>query len=240
MVIKMKKIGVIFADTQEYLPFLKYVKDLDNEKSKAECFITAGCKGVKYTYDSSGKEIYAINSGIGKVNAANAAAILIYKFGAEAILNAGLSGAVSKLHREDIVAGTSYVECDFDLTAIGYDLAVKPDGEEYIHSADEELLEYAMNVKSAQMKKRKLGTGDIFLADSEKKLLFKEKFDISAFDMESAAIASVCSRADLPFLSVRKISDDADDASADDYREMNNRLEDILTRIVLEIIEQII
>lgn len=228
------KIGVIFADTQEYLPFINHYENANVQKK-----IVAQMEVSQYKTDD-GNEIIAIHSGIGKVNAANAAAVLIYLYGADAVLNAGLSGAVSKLRREDIVAGTSYIECDFDLTAIGYDLGVKADGEEYIHKADEKLLSCAQNVKCADVKLGKLGTGDIFLSDSKKKNMYKELFDICAFDMESAAIAAVCSKNGTAFLSVRKISDDADDASKEDYREMNNRQEVVLSQIILEIVDQII
>ena len=54
--------------------------------------------------------------------------------------------------------------------------------------------------------------------------------------METAAIASVCDKAEIPFLSLRKISDDADDSSVEDYREMNNRKESCLTELRLNIL----
>lgn len=228
----MKKIGVILADIQEFLPFAKYYASENIEETTV-----AGCKAVICT--DGEKTVTAVQCGIGKVNAAAAAAALIHLCGVQVILNAGLSGAVSKVVREDIVVGTSYMECDFDLTAIGYELAQKPDGEPYIFAADEKLLSCALSVTAAQVKTGKLGTGDIFLTDKAKKQLYKEKFDITAFDMESGAIASVCNKNSVPFLSVRKISDDADDASAEAYREMNNRQEDILAKILKQITDRI-
>ena len=57
--------------------------------------------------------------------------------------------------------------------------------------------------------------------------------------MESAAIAAVCSKNNVSFLSVRKISDDADDASGEDYREMNNRQEAVLASVIFGIISKI-
>lgn len=226
----MKKIGVILADTQEYLPFIKFYSDMPSEE------ILVGTNKTTL-YKSEDKEIIAMHCGIGKVNAANAAAALIYRFGCDTILNAGLSGAVSGLRREDLVAGLSYVECDFDLTAIGYDLGVKPD-EENVHKADDTLLRYATTLEGFHVKQGALGTGDIFLSDSVKKKLYKETFGIKAFDMESAAIAAVCSKNDVAFLSVRKISDDADDASGEDYREMNDRQEAVLASVISEIINK--
>lgn len=228
----MKKIGVILADTQEYLPFIRFYSHIPSEE-----IIVGANKCTVYKDDKRDKEIYAIHCGIGKVNAANAAAALIYRFGCDTILNAGLSGAVSGFRREDLVAGTSYVECDFDLTAIGYAPGEKPD-EESVHNADEKLIKYATNLENFHVKQGALGTGDIFLTDEGKKKFFKETFGITAFDMESAAIASVCSKNDVSFLSIRKISDDADDASADDYREMNDRQEAVLAGVISEIIEK--
>lgn len=227
----MKKIGVILADTQEYLPFIRFYSHMPSEE-----FLVGTNKTT--VYKNGEKEIIAIHCGIGKVNAANAAAALIYRFGCDIILNAGLSGAVSGLRREDLVAGSTYVECDFDLTAIGYDLGVKPD-EESVHKADEKLLAYATTLEDFHVKQGALGTGDIFLSDTKKKNLYKNVFGIKAFDMESAAIAAVCSKNNVSFLSVRKISDDADDASVEDYREMNNRQEAVLASVIFGIISKI-
>lgn len=229
----MKKIGVILADTQEYLPFVRFY----SSRPSKEVLVGAN-KTVIYEADESGKEIVAMHCGIGKVNAALAASALIYRFGCDVILNAGLSGAVSGVRREELVAGSSYVECDFDLTAIGYDLGVKPD-EESVRKTDEKLLEFALSLSDYHVKQGALGTGDIFLSDSVKKNMYKEKFGIAAFDMETAAIAAVCDKNNVPFLSVRKISDDADDASGEDYREMNNREEAVLAKVISKIIEKI-
>ena len=61
-----------------------------------------------------------------------------------------------------------------------------------------------------------------------------------SFDMETGAIASVCDKSGVPMLSLRKISDDADDASVEDYREMNNRQEACLTELLINILERIL
>lgn len=229
-----KTVGIIFADSMEYLPFQKSA----SEKGAKEGTLR-GLNSTSYTVKSNDNEldIVAVECGIGKVNAAFAAAVLITECKADIILNAGLSGAISKVKREDIVVGTSYMQCDLDLTAIGYKLAEKPDGEEYIHPADETLLELTKQIGSFHY--GKLGTGDIFLTDKGKKELYKELFSLSAFDMETGAIASICRKCGIPFLSIRKISDDADDASSEAYREMNDRAEACLTEILEKLTEKI-
>lgn len=144
--------------------------------------------------------------------------------------------AISGLKRNDFVAGESFVECDFDLTPIGYKYGAKPQ-KTYVYKADKELLTLA---KEAGVEKSgKFGCGDIFLADREKKEFFKETFGICEFDMETGAIASVCHECNIPLLSIRKISDTADDISSENYREMNDRAEGDLADILERIIEKI-
>ncbi len=230
-----KNIGIVFADTMEYLPFLNWA-----EKENARQFVLRGNDALEVVMETGERKINitAVKCGIGKVNAASATSFLISERGAQIILNAGLSGAVHALKREDMIAGTSYVECDYDLSAIGYGLGEKPDGQNYIYKADDRLLSYALESKG--IRGAATGTGDIFLTDSEKKKLFYNTFGVEAFDMETAAIASVCDKCAVPMLSLRKISDDADDASVDDYREMNERQESCLTELVVNILTRLL
>ncbi len=230
-----KTIGLIFADSMEYAPFEKYATQFSPQTK-----IRHSNESLEYLKKDGEREIsvIAVKCGIGKVNAASSAAYLIGEDKADIIMNAGLSGAVSKCRREDMIIGTTYIECDFDLTAIDYKLGEKPDGQRYLYPADELLLSLAGEIPS--LKEGKLGTGDIFLTSSEKKEKYKNEFGINAFDMETAAIASVCDKAEIPFLSIRKISDDADDAAVETYREMNERQEACLTEVLSQIIDKLL
>ena len=230
-----KTVGILFADEMEYAPFLSWVKEREFKEEKKH-----GNDSV-ITYLSEGEKslkLIAVKCGIGKSNAAAAAAYLIGEDKADYILNAGLSGAVSRLKREDMIAGESYIECDFDLTAIGYAPGEKCDGQKSLLKADEKLLGYAL--ESQGITKAPCGTGDIFLSDKDKKEYFKKTFSIQSFDMETGAIASVCDKAGIPMLSLRKISDDADDTSVEDYREMNDRKESCLTELLVSIFKRIL
>ncbi len=230
-----KTVGILFADTMEYGPFLQWAKEKgcaeSTRRGNDSCSLTI-------TEGERTLEIIGVRCGIGKVNAASATAFLIGEDKADIILNAGLSGAVQKLRREDMIAVETYVECDYDLTAIGKPLGVKADGQKYIYSADEKLMSYAL--MSEGIIKAKAGTGDIFLTDKVKKELYRDTFGIESFDMETAAIAGVCDKCGVPMLSLRKISDDADDASVEDYREMNNRQEACLTELLVNVLLRIL
>ena len=230
-----KNIGILFADAMEYGPFLQWAK----EKGACESD-RRGNTSCSITLEQDGRvlNIIGVRCGIGKVNAASATSFLIADDKVDIILNAGLSGAIQKLRREDIIAVESYVECDYDLTAVGNPLGVKADGQKYIYTADEKLMSYAL--MSDGIIKAKAGTGDIFLTDKVKKELYRDTFGIHSFDMESAAIAGVCDKSGVPMLSLRKISDDADDASVEDYREMNDRQESCLTELLVNIFARIL
>ena len=227
----IKKAGLIFADSMEYNPFLEWALKMGGKQS-----VRRGNESVEFTLTDgvNAIEVTGVKCGIGKSNAASATAFLIGEDGVDFILNAGLSGAVQKLRREDLVAGATYIECDFDLTAVGNALGQKADGQRYLYAADEKLLGYALESKG--IIKASCGTGDIFLADPVKKELYKNTFDIDCFDMETGAIAAVCDKCGVPVLSLRKISDDAGDSAYETYREMNERQESCLTELVANIL----
>lgn len=229
-------VGAVFADSMEYAPFLDWARTQKNVKE--DTLFGNDCVQLRLEKEGRELDVIGVKCGIGKVNAAAATAYLIASKKADMILNAGLSGAVLGLKREDMIAGESYIECDFDLTAIGYKPGEKCDGQKSLLAADEKLLSYAL--RSQGIKKAPCGTGDIFLSDAVKKNYFKDTFSIQSFDMETGAIASVCDKAGIPMLSLRKISDDADDSSVEDYREMNDRKESCLTELLVNIFERIL
>lgn len=225
----MKTIGIVIADEYEYLPFCEYVKEYAPQKG-----IRRSRESIEFYFED--KRVIAVKCGIGKVAAASCAAFLIADDGCDVILNEGLSGAVSRFSLGDAVAGSTYCECDFDLTALGYKPGENP-SKPYVYSADGELLERALNIPG--IKSAVLGSGDLFLSDSKKKEFFSKTFGTEVFDMESAAIASVCEQAGVPFLSVRKLSDSADGSAAESYRELNEKQEKALSEIIMSIIKEL-
>ena len=223
----MKTIGIVIADEYEYLPFLRLAASYGTVEEST-------CRSrpcARLTLNNC--RITAVSCGIGKVAAATAAAFLIADEKADCIFNIGLSGAVSGLLEGDIALGAAFVECDFDLTAIGRKQGENP-SKPWLHEADKALLEKAQAI--LQVKTAAFGCGDLFLADPIKKEFFKDTFHINAFDMETGAIASVCEAANIPFLSLRQMSDSADDASAETYTAVNNTQPEDLAKLLLQFI----
>ena len=224
-----KKIGVIIADDMEFLPL----------KNAAETFGAKSGEMNKYetlSFSAYGKDVFAVRCMIGKTNAAAATAMVIEREKPDCVLNIGLSGGIKGVNRGTVFAGTSFRECDFDLRVLGRQLGEKP-GQVYVYEASEDLL--SKIPEGMNIRRLKCGTGDFFITKDEMKEEYYRLFGINTFDMETGAIASVCYSCGVPFLSIRKVSDDSEDSAAEDYKQMNDLAETALSDILLEVIKTI-
>ena len=227
------KIGIVIADNDEYLPLEKLMPALGGKPT-----VIAGRNGHIFTVNAENgqAEVTAVCSGIGKVNAAVAATALAEK-GVDLILNCGLSGGISGIARHELMIAETFTEHDFDLTGLGYKPCQKP-GQEYIYRSSEDI----NAVFKAIMPEAKIGmavSGDCFVSDSGKRDFLKNEFGAMACDMETAAVAYVCSAYNIKFGCVRKISDDAGASAADSYREVNVLAEDALIKVLLQAVSRI-
>lgn len=221
------KLGLVIADDMEFAPV--------EQKSKlynGETFTLGGDKAVKFE-TVCGNIIVAVLCGTGKVNAAGATATLICKERPDCIINLGLSGAIKGVYKNDIVICDKLLEHDFDLSPLGYEVGVKPQ-KTYIYEADKDLFD-KFTSKFSVIKPCTFVTGDMFVSSKEKKEYIINKFGGGCCDMESAAVASVCYKMEVPFISIRKLSDDADEEAADTYRESNNLKEDVLINMIISL-----
>lgn len=221
------KIGLIIADDMEFSPVEEKCRMYNGES-----FMLCGDKAISFE-TTCGNIFTAVLCGTGKVNAAGATAALICKEKPDCILNIGLSGAINGVYKNDIVIGTQFLEHDFDLTPLGYEVGVKPQ-QKYIYEPDGELFKRFCE-KFSKIKPCVFVTGDMFVSSTEKKQYIIDKFNGGCCDMESAAVASVCYKSQVPFLSLRKLSDDADESAADTYRESNDLKEDVLINMIISV-----
>jgi 5'-methylthioadenosine/S-adenosylhomocysteine nucleosidase len=165
------------------------------------------------------------------------AAIALSEKEYDGVINTGWSGAVSGVIKGDIIVSDSVVECDFDLTPIGRLPGQKPGQTDYIYKCENSLYGAAVSIDG--FKHGKLGTGDFFLTDVNKKDYYKGLFNISAFDMESGALGAVCYLLGVPFVSIRKISDSADDVGVEDYQNSVSTDITAFSDIILKVLENI-
>lgn len=175
--------------------------------------------------------------GIGKVNAAVCAQIMISNFGANEIINTGVAGAIAKgIKQNDIVIAEKFVQHDVDTTAIGDPVGFVSTINKIYFEADRGI---ASRLKAAIGNKARthigtIATGDQFIADKKVGKTIYERFHASACDMEGGAIAQVCALAGIPFGAVRCISDSADEKAHMDYPEFAAKAAATCAAMVME------
>ena len=168
-----------------------------------------------YISKYSGKNIVIVKSGIGKVNAAVCAQVLIDHFAVDCIINVGVAGAVNKnLKIGDIVISTDTVEHDMDASELGDPVGTIPRMDKSFFEADKELIEIAKraakNLDGCNVYTGRIASGDQFISNSQQKQRLNDLFGAYCAEMEGAAIGHTCYLNKLPFLIIRSISDNAD------------------------------
>ncbi|MCC8176631.1 MAG: 5'-methylthioadenosine/adenosylhomocysteine nucleosidase [Bacteroidales bacterium] len=157
--------------------------------------------------DLAGHQIVAMQSGIGKVNAAVGALTLIENFHPALVINTGVAGgADGGADVLDVVVGERVAYHD---TYCGPGTQWgEIQGQPRYFEAPADLLSLECLQPSEHVKRGLIASGDIFVSTVMELERIKEIHpDVMAVDMESAAIAHVCALKSVPFLSVRVISD---------------------------------
>lgn len=172
-----------------------------------------------------GKEVIVVQSGIGKVNAAVCAQILISEFHAEGIINTGIAGSLKEeINIGDIVLATDLVHHDMDATGFGYPLGQIPQMDIFAFPTNDHLRQTALTsfaalYPEAKAHQGRIVSGDQFVSDKAKKQWISENFAGYCTEMEGAAIAQAAYLSRIPCLVIRSISDKADDSAQMAYEE---------------------
>lgn len=162
-----------------------------------------------FTEGTIGKHhIILLQSGIGKVSAAVGTVELIRNYQPECIINSGIAGSLDqKVGVMDVVVAERTVYHDVDCFIDNPRGQIQ--GLPLYFEADSQLLKAATRL--AVQQKVHVGltcSGDQFISKYEDLQTIKKHFPEGlAVDMESCAIAQVCYIYQVPFLSVRIISD---------------------------------
>ena len=199
-------VGIICAMAIEVEGLKALMRDCEN--------IT--CANMTFTkgyLDNS--EVVAVECGIGKVNAAMCAQILIDRFKPDVIINSGVAGATNEEVKIcDMVVGTEVLEHDMNTSAIGDPIGLisLPEGNRTFFSCDEDTVEKIYNIcksfEGAETFKGRIASGDIFVSRRSKRSLLGIRFNALACEMEGGAVGHVCFRNKVPFCVFRVISDD--------------------------------
>ena len=160
-------------------------------------------------------EVVISESGIGKVNAAMCAQMMIDHFSPDIIINCGVAGATSEdVNICDMVIGTEVLEHDMNTSAIGDPIGLisLPEGNRTFFACDGDIVnslyKICKDVEGAKTFKGRIASGDLFVSRRSKRHLLNIRFEALACEMEGGAVGHVCYRNKVPFCVFRVISDD--------------------------------
>lgn len=210
-------IGIIGAMEEE-------VETLKSNMEITETVTAAGMTFYKGTLH--GQQIVLARSGVGKVNAAVCAQLMITLFDVNYLINSGVAGTLKEgIDQGDIVISTDAVQHDFDVTALGDPLGeISRLGVTFFES-DDTLIDVAteafknLNLKDINAFKGRVASGDQFIAGGPVQERIQTHFAPSAVEMEGAAIAHVAYLNNVPYVIIRSISDKANGEADLSYEE---------------------
>jgi adenosylhomocysteine nucleosidase len=197
--------------------------------------------GVRFVSGLFGdRNVVLVRCGVGKVNAAVSATLVVEHFRPEGVVFTGTAGGINpELGPGDVVIGAKTAQHDYGQLS-GARFLSRPtrhpltqERNPFYFLADEELV--AAAEKAAQGLKLKsvdgrpdrrapkvvsgvIVTGDTFIAALEKKRELRTMYQADAAEMEGAAVAQVCWQRNVPCLVIRGLSDGADAEAGDDFR----------------------
>lgn len=151
-------------------------------------------------FEKAGIEVHYC--GIGKVNAAWKTTELILKNPGKKILNLGTAGS-PKLKTHDLVECTSFVQRDMDIRPLNFPLGLTP--------MDEIPGEIQGTRIFKGLEHGVCGTGDRFEVGPP-------ELACDLVDMEAYAMAKVCKRYSVDFVSIKYITDGSDDQAHKDWQ----------------------
>ncbi len=154
-------------------------------------------------------DLIVAQCGIGKVNAAICTQTLILKFAPNQIINIGVAGGTEDMQIGDVGVATGFIQHDMDTSPIGdpvgfisgIDLIEIPASKIVVDNLLKAAKEAGMYAKESIF-----ATGDQF-ATREKIKLIKNQFNANIVDMEGAAIAQTCYKANIDFGAIKVVSD---------------------------------
>lgn len=172
-------IGILIADENEINSFPFEIK----EKKKIN----------QFNFTIFNNDVVAVHSGIGIANAAAATQELISSFNVKEIINYGAVGANKNLHIYDIVTPEKIFF--HDVTTPWYKRGQTPGEKEYYKNA------------LSSKNNNNLASGSSFVTDHEEIQSIKEELDADIFDMETAAIAQIADKNNVPLKVIKVVSD---------------------------------
>ncbi len=199
---------------------------------------------IFYSGTLSGKEVVIAKSGIGKVNATITTTLLLEKYPVNQVINIGIAGGLLPTKVGDIVIADGISYFDVDLTSIDNIPYGQMANDPLIVETDFNLRQKAIFVfedYDISVHQGKLVSGDRFVT-SKASLhpILKEIDNVLACEMEGMSIGLTCFKFNIPFLSIRGISDVIDaEGQKETYNDFSEKIAHTTSEFVMKFLEAI-
>ena len=207
------KIGIITAMAGETTPLYQKMGNATGEINVAGVTISK--------FDIDGNEIFLVRSGVGEIRAAMTFQLLVDRFDVDVVLNFGFVGSLdNRFDIGDIVLAEKIVHYQFDTSAIDNVPAGQYDGNDSIYfTADKALIEKVQNELPHKLPEVIVASGDKFVASKEDKEYLRT-LGAQICEMECAGLVIASQRNNVPLLSIKVISDKADESADISFAEV--------------------
>ena len=178
-----------------------------------------------------------IYTGVGKVNATGQLTERLHSshlhylpLMPKLVINYGTAGS-RELPIGELVDCTKFIQRDMDVRGLGFMKGQTPFEQEVPIILDYDHVEF-----NPIGKKLRCGTGDNFVQDYMVRSGYSHSSYSDVFDMEAYALAKVCFVYDVPFISFKYITDNADEHSPKDWEEnLADGIKEFKERVLKEI-----
>ena len=182
-------------------------------------------------------ELFVATSGVGEIRAALAVQLLKDVYSVEAIVNFGFVGALANdLDVGSVVIADKVCHYQFDTSALDGVKAGQYDGKDDVWFVLDEGLVASLTASESALRRVSVASGDVFVAGAETKHSLREDFGAQICDMELAGIAIAAERNGLPLVSIKVVSDRADDSAPESFSSVVkkglSRYEELLPAII--------
>jgi len=223
----MKTIGIIGAMPSELKDIRHGLPDSKTKKKSGFDFFVNQVGDTKVVH---------VCSGIAKVNAAVCTQVLIDTFQPDAIFSIGVAGGMQpEIHICDIVIANEVLPYDLDLHFLqDYPpyCSIYPTNETLVQIAKQTCDKLEIPTHTGR-----IVSGESFISDDIVKADILKRLHPYAVDMESSAIGHCAYLNQVPFLSLRCISDDADDQGELSFDQFEKIAAKRMADVVLEMVQ---
>lgn len=226
----MKKIGILGAMILEVDQLIDAMTIVNKKSSAGSTY---------YIGQLSGKDVVVACCGVGKVNAASSAQIMISEYGVDAIINTGIAGGMHKdVHVCDIVVSNEVTHHDVRKDQM---IRCYPCVESF-RASDELITTVVKALKAHPLEEGryhigKIVSGESFISSKVEKDKIIQAYQPYCVEMEGAAIGHVAHINKIPFLVLRSISDHADDQADMTYKTFEDIAAKQSSRLIMKMLE---